>query len=60
MWGNSRDCQLGVPGLPEFQPSPVEVKFLMDDVELGPHHVLSVSIGASHSMCLVLRPGHQT
>lgn len=55
MWGNSRDCQLGVPGLPEVQPSPVEVKFLMEEEELGPHHVLSISIGACHSMCLVVR-----
>ncbi|XXG73401.1 hypothetical protein AAC387_Pa07g2324 [Persea americana] len=60
MWGNAKDCQIGIPGLPEVQPLPVEVKFLMDDVELGPHHVLSVSVGASHAMCLVLRPGHQT
>ncbi|XP_077244394.1 regulator of chromosome condensation (RCC1) family protein isoform X2 [Tasmannia lanceolata] len=58
MWGNARDCQLGVPGLPEIQPLPVEVKFLMDDDQLGPHHVLSIAIGASHAMCLVLRPGN--
>ncbi|KAK1279505.1 hypothetical protein QJS04_geneDACA021289 [Acorus gramineus] len=57
MWGNSKDNQLGVPGLPDVQTSPVEVKFLVEDEELGPHHVLSVSIGASHAMCLVLRPG---
>lgn len=56
MWGNARDCQLGVPGLPEVHPTPTEVKFLMDnDEELGSHHVLSVSVGASHAMCLVLR-----
>lgn len=56
MWGNSKDSQLGVPGLPEIQPSPVEVNFLMeDDDNLGPHKVLSVAIGASHSMCLVSR-----
>ncbi|KAF8412656.1 hypothetical protein HHK36_000624 [Tetracentron sinense] len=56
MWGNAKDCQLGVPGLPEIQPFPVEVKFLTEDDGLGPHHVLSVSIGASHAMCLVSRP----
>ncbi|CAL9112540.1 unnamed protein product [Musa acuminata var. zebrina] len=55
MWGNARDCQLGVPGLPEFQKLPVEVKFLMEDEDLGPHHVISVAVGASHAMCLVLR-----
>ncbi|XP_074588972.1 RCC1 domain-containing protein RUG3, mitochondrial isoform X1 [Curcuma longa] len=55
MWGNARDCQLGIPGLPEVQPLPVEVKFLMEDEALGPHHVISVAIGASHAMCLVLR-----
>lgn len=56
MWGNARDCQLGVPGLPEVQPTPIEVKFLMDDdEELGLHHVLSVSVGASHAMCMVSR-----
>ncbi|XP_068655432.1 RCC1 domain-containing protein RUG3, mitochondrial isoform X1 [Aristolochia californica] len=55
MWGNSQDCQLGVPGLPEKQPSPVEVKFLMDEEELGEHHVLAVIVGASHAMCLVSR-----
>ncbi|WOL03353.1 ultraviolet-B receptor UVR8 [Canna indica] len=55
MWGNARDCQLGVPGLPEVQALPVEVKFLREDEELGSHHVISVSVGASHAMCLVLR-----
>ncbi|KAG6528625.1 hypothetical protein ZIOFF_010804 [Zingiber officinale] len=55
MWGNARDCQLGIPGLPEVQPVPVEVKFLMEDEALGPHHAISVAIGASHAMCLVLR-----
>ncbi|KAJ4980383.1 hypothetical protein NE237_031220 [Protea cynaroides] len=60
MWGNARDCQLGVPGLPEVQPSPVEVKFLMEDDGLGPHHVLAVAVGASHAMCLVLRSGCQS
>ncbi|KAG6607956.1 RCC1 domain-containing protein RUG3, mitochondrial, partial [Cucurbita argyrosperma subsp. sororia] len=55
MWGNSKDSQLGVPGLPEAQPCPVEVKFLMEDDGLGPYHVLSVAVGASHAMCLVLR-----
>jgi len=55
MWGNANDSQLGVPGLPPVQPSPVEVNFLMDDDGLGPHKVLSVAIGASHAMCLALR-----
>ncbi|CAK9143748.1 unnamed protein product, partial [Ilex paraguariensis] len=55
MWGNAKDCQLGVPGLPEVQPSPVEVKFLMEDDGLGIYNVLSVAIGASHAICLVSR-----
>lgn len=55
MWGNAKDSQLGVPGLPEVQSSPVEVKFLMEDDGLGPHKVLSVAVGASHAMCLVSR-----
>lgn len=58
MWGNAKDCQLGIPGLPEIQSSPVEVKFLVDDNgndELGNHNVLSVAVGASHAMCLVSR-----
>ncbi|KAJ8444282.1 hypothetical protein Cgig2_029695 [Carnegiea gigantea] len=55
MWGNAKDSQLGVPGLPEIQPSPIEIKFLMEDDGLGPHKVLSVAIGASHAMCLVSR-----
>ncbi|EEF52816.1 guanine nucleotide exchange factor P532, putative [Ricinus communis] len=55
MWGNAKDSQLGVPGLPEVQPCPVEVVFLMEDDGLGPHKVLSVAVGASHAMCLVLR-----
>lgn len=56
MWGNARDCQLGVPGLPEIQPHPVKVNFLMDsDVDLGPPRVISVAIGASHAMCLASR-----
>lgn len=55
MWGNASDSQLGVPGLPEIQPSPVEVNFLMEDDGLGPHKVLSVSIGASHALCLALK-----
>ncbi|XP_057786514.1 RCC1 domain-containing protein RUG3, mitochondrial isoform X2 [Salvia miltiorrhiza] len=55
MWGNAADSQLGVPGLPEFQPSPIEVKFLSDDDGLGDHNVLSVAAGASHAMCLVSR-----
>lgn len=59
MWGNAKDSQLGVPGLPEVQPSPIEVKFLMEDDGLGAHNVLSVGIGASHAMCLVSREGHQ-
>jgi len=54
MWGNARDCQLGVPGLPEVQPLPVKVNFLRDDDKaLGPSRVISVAIGASHAMCLV-------
>ena len=59
MWGNAGDCQLGVPGLPEVQPTPIEVKFLMDDGDenLGSHHVISVAVGASHAICLVLRQG---
>ncbi|EOX93230.1 Regulator of chromosome condensation family protein isoform 1 [Theobroma cacao] len=55
MWGNAKDSQLGVPGLPEVQPSPVEVNFLTEDDGLGPHNVLSVAVGACHAMCLVLR-----
>ncbi|KAK9285641.1 hypothetical protein L1049_024839 [Liquidambar formosana] len=55
VWGNSKDSQLGVPGLPEVQQFPIEVKFLMEDEELGPHNVLSVAVGASHAMCLVSR-----
>ncbi|CAN6701658.1 unnamed protein product [Malus baccata var. baccata] len=55
MWGYTKDSQLGVPGLPEIQPSPVEVKFLMEDDGLGAHNVLSVAVGASHAMCLVSR-----
>ncbi|XP_031740192.1 RCC1 domain-containing protein RUG3, mitochondrial isoform X1 [Cucumis sativus] len=57
MWGNAKDSQLGVPGLPEVQTSPVEVIFLTEDDGLGPYHVLSVAVGASHAMCLVLRRG---
>lgn len=60
MWGNAKDCQLGVPGLPEIQSSPIEVKFLMEDDGLESHHVLSVAIGASHAMCLVSRSGVRT
>ncbi|KAJ0028328.1 hypothetical protein Pint_36517 [Pistacia integerrima] len=55
MWGNAKDSQLGVPGLPEVQLCPVEVKFLTEDDGLGPHKVLSVAVGASHAMCLVSR-----
>lgn len=53
MWGNSKDHQLGVPGLGDVQTSPVEVKFLSEDNELGNHKVLAVAIGASHAMSLV-------
>ncbi|PWA85144.1 regulator of chromosome condensation (RCC1) family protein [Artemisia annua] len=55
MWGNAKDGQLGVPGVPEIQPFPIEVKFLRDDDGLGSHNVLSVAIGASHALCLVSR-----
>ncbi|KAJ0087646.1 hypothetical protein Patl1_33116 [Pistacia atlantica] len=55
MWGNAKDSQLGVPGLPEVQLCPVEVKFLTEDDGLGPHKVLSVAVGAPHAMCLVSR-----
>ncbi|KAL1359687.1 hypothetical protein HN51_005013 [Arachis hypogaea] len=55
MWGNGTDSQLGVPGKPAVQPSPIEVNFLMEDDGMGPHKVLSVANGATHSMCLVLR-----
>ncbi|GAB4836672.1 hypothetical protein Ancab_001583 [Ancistrocladus abbreviatus] len=57
MWGNAKDSQLGVPGLPEIQPAPVEVKFLMEDNDLGPHNMLCVALGASHAMCLASRLG---
>ncbi|XP_052208958.1 RCC1 domain-containing protein RUG3, mitochondrial [Diospyros lotus] len=59
MWGNAKDSQLGIPGLPEVQPFPVEVNFLAEDDGLGTHRVLSVAIGASHTMCLVSRLGCQ-
>ncbi|KAJ0088207.1 hypothetical protein Patl1_33075 [Pistacia atlantica] len=55
MWGNAKDSQLGVPGLPKVQPCPVEVKLLTEDDGLGPQKVLSVAVGASHAMCLVSR-----
>ncbi|OAY57362.1 RCC1 domain-containing protein RUG3, mitochondrial isoform X3 [Manihot esculenta] len=55
MWGNAKDSQLGILGLPEVQLYPVEVKFLVEDDDLGAHKVLSVAVGASHAMCLVLR-----
>ncbi|KAF2553300.1 hypothetical protein F2Q68_00036858 [Brassica cretica] len=55
MWGNAKDFQLGVPGLPEIQTCPVQVNFLTEEDELGPHKVISVSIGASHALCLVSR-----
>lgn len=57
MWGNSKDSQLGVPGLPEVQPCPIEVNFLIEDDGLGPHNVISVAVGASHATCLVMRSG---
>uniref|UniRef100_A0ACD5XZ33 Uncharacterized protein n=1 Tax=Avena sativa TaxID=4498 RepID=A0ACD5XZ33_AVESA len=56
MWGNARDCQLGVPDLPEVQPLPVKVNFLADgDEDPSPPRVISIAIGASHAMCLVSR-----
>lgn len=55
MWGYAAESQLGVPGLPEIQSSPVEIKFLSDDDGLGNHNVLAVAVGASHGMCLVSR-----
>ncbi|XP_020100961.1 ultraviolet-B receptor UVR8 [Ananas comosus] len=55
MWGNARDCQLGVPGLRDIQPLPIKVNFLSEDDDLGPHHVFAVAVGASHAMCLVTR-----
>ncbi|XP_059449952.1 RCC1 domain-containing protein RUG3, mitochondrial isoform X3 [Corylus avellana] len=55
MWGNAKDSQLGVPGLPEVQPCPIEVNFLVEDDGLGSHNVISVAVGASHAMCLVMR-----
>lgn len=58
MWGNGKDSQLGVPGMPEVQPCPREVKFLAEDDGLGPHNVLAISIGASHALCLVSRTAH--
>ncbi|GAB2241001.1 hypothetical protein Droror1_Dr00021519 [Drosera rotundifolia] len=53
MWGNGKDSQLGVPGLPDIQLSPVEVKFLSENGELGHSKVLSVAVGASHAICFV-------
>ncbi|KAK4484385.1 hypothetical protein RD792_006964, partial [Penstemon davidsonii] len=55
MWGYATDSQLGVPGLPEVQSSPVEVKFLSEDDGFGNLSVISVAVGASHGMCLVSR-----
>ncbi|KAI3498601.1 hypothetical protein L1887_34378 [Cichorium endivia] len=56
MWGNAKDGQLGVPGVPEIQPFPIQVKFLTEDDGLGgSHNVVSVAIGASHALCLVSR-----
>lgn len=60
MWGNAKDSQLGVPGLPDVQSSPVEVKFLMEDDGLGTPHVFSVAVGACHAMCLVSRSTSDT
>ncbi|KAK6142416.1 hypothetical protein DH2020_022764 [Rehmannia glutinosa] len=60
MWGYATDSQLGVPGLPEIQSSPVEVKFLMEDDGLGDHNVISVDVGASHALCLISRSGGLT
>ncbi|XP_057856475.2 RCC1 domain-containing protein RUG3, mitochondrial [Cryptomeria japonica] len=57
MWGKGRDNQLGVPGLPDTQLLPVLVNFLVEDEKLGPAHVLAVSAGASHAMCLISRSG---
>ncbi|XP_051136090.1 RCC1 domain-containing protein RUG3, mitochondrial isoform X1 [Andrographis paniculata] len=57
MWGNAADNQLGVPGLPEVQSSPIELNFLSEDDGLGGHNVLCVACGASHAMCLVQRSG---
>ncbi|KAH9322498.1 hypothetical protein KI387_017137 [Taxus chinensis] len=57
MWGKGRDNQLGVPGLPDEQLLPVLVNFLVEDEKLGPAHVLAVSAGASHAMCLIARSG---
>lgn len=55
-WGNAEDGQLGVPGLPKVQSTPVEVKFLMEEGdELETYKVLSVAVGASHAICLVLK-----
>ncbi|CAI9096909.1 OLC1v1033170C2 [Oldenlandia corymbosa var. corymbosa] len=51
-WGNAKDCQLGISGLPEVQSSPVEVKFLMEDGSIV-KEVLFVAMGASHGLCLV-------
>lgn len=55
MWGKGRDNQLGVPGLPDIQPLPVLVNFLVEDEKLGPAHVLAVSAGSSHAVCLISR-----
>lgn len=55
MWGNAKDSQLGVPGLPEVQTCPIEVNFLIEDDGLESHNVISVAVGASHAMCLVMR-----
>ncbi|XP_047334494.1 RCC1 domain-containing protein RUG3, mitochondrial [Impatiens glandulifera] len=55
MWGNTRDSQIGIPGVPELQQLPIEVKFPEEEDNLGSYNVLSVSIGASHTMCLVAR-----
>ncbi|GFP81714.1 rcc1 and btb domain-containing protein 2, partial [Phtheirospermum japonicum] len=43
MWRYATDNQLGVPGLPEIQSTPVEVKFLTEDDGLGDHNVVSIN-----------------
>lgn len=55
MWGNAKDSQLGIPGLHEVQSTPLQVQFLTEDDGSMLHKVLSVAIGASHSLCLVTR-----
>lgn len=55
MWGNAKDSQLGIPGLREVQSTPLQVQFLTEDDGSMIHKVLSVAIGASHTLCLVTR-----